>query len=141
MLCVQLRSRTGPGAAGLRRTRLQPRYTPVVEVCATLRTRWSTSRPRGGARRVDVLGRQVVQKPGRRRSGVIVDKSGYIVTNHHVVGNDAREITVTLFESGRRSPQVPAKLVSSAPKDDLALLQDRGRSRAAGHAGAAPPPT
>ena len=51
-------------------------------------------------------------------SGFIVDQSGYIVTNHHVV-NEAKSIEVTMND-GRK---LPAKLVGSDPETDLALLK------------------
>jgi Do/DeqQ family serine protease len=52
-------------------------------------------------------------------SGVIVDaREGYIITNAHVVEN-AREITVTLFDQR----QFPAKVVGSDPRTDIAVIQ------------------
>lgn len=52
-------------------------------------------------------------------SGVIVDaRRGYIITNAHVVEN-AREITVTLFDEREFS----AKLVGSDPRTDVAVIQ------------------
>jgi len=51
-------------------------------------------------------------------SGFIIEATGYIVTNHHVV-NDAKSIEVTLSD-GRR---LPATLVGSDPETDLALLK------------------
>ena len=51
-------------------------------------------------------------------SGFIVDKSGYIVTNNHVVG-EADSITITLQDGER----VPATLVGRDPKTDLALVK------------------
>ncbi|MGQ0812018.1 MAG: Do family serine endopeptidase [Nitrospiraceae bacterium] len=51
-------------------------------------------------------------------SGVILDSSGYIVTNNHVVDN-ASQITVTL--SDRR--EFPAKVVGTDPKTDLAVIK------------------
>jgi S1-C subfamily serine protease len=70
----------------------------------------------------------------RSGSGVVVDGRGYVITNHHVVGDDARDITVqfdTLVAgSTERSEQggdVPrrfvAKLLSSSKEQDLALLK------------------
>jgi len=55
-------------------------------------------------------------------SGVVVDKSGYIVTNHHVT-DQARKLFVTLFEEGAAPRRYPASLISSAPLDDLVLLK------------------
>jgi serine protease Do len=51
-------------------------------------------------------------------SGVILDSSGFIVTNNHVVEN-ATQITVTL--SDRR--EFPAKVVGTDPKSDLAVVK------------------
>jgi serine protease Do len=60
--------------------------------------------------------------PGRPEqsagSGVIIDPSGYIVTNNHVVEN-ANQITVTL--SDKR--EFPGKLVGADPKTDLAVVK------------------
>jgi serine protease Do len=60
--------------------------------------------------------------PGRPEqsagSGVIIDPSGYIVTNNHVVEN-ASQITVTL--SDKR--EFPGKLVGTDPKTDLAVVK------------------
>ncbi|NLE87598.1 MAG: DegQ family serine endoprotease [Myxococcales bacterium] len=54
-------------------------------------------------------------------SGVIVDASGVVVTNNHVVA-DAEEIQVTTND-GR---QFKAKTVGTDPKSDLAVLQLEG---------------
>ena len=51
-------------------------------------------------------------------SGFIISPDGYIVTNHHVVG-DAERITVKL--SDKR--EFPAKLVGSDKQSDVALLK------------------
>ena len=51
-------------------------------------------------------------------SGFIIDPSGYIVTNNHVV-NDAREIKVTLHDGTRMS----AKVIGRDEKTDLALIK------------------
>ena len=51
-------------------------------------------------------------------SGVIVDKEGYIITNHHVV-EAADEIEVLLAD-GRSAP---AKIVGSDPETDLAVIR------------------
>jgi serine protease Do len=54
-------------------------------------------------------------------SGVIVDRSGIVLTNEHVV-HDADQITVTL-KDGR---QFKAKLLGASPTYDLAVLQVEG---------------
>lgn len=51
-------------------------------------------------------------------SGVIIDREGYIVTNHHVI-EGARKITVTL----KNGESYDAKLIGSDSKKDLALIQ------------------
>ncbi len=60
--------------------------------------------------------------PGRPEqsagSGVIIDPTGYIVTNNHVVEN-ATQITVTLSDSR----EFPAKVVGADPKTDLAVIK------------------
>jgi serine protease Do len=56
-------------------------------------------------------------------SGVIVSADGYIVTNNHVVGENMREITVTLPDKR----EVPGKLIGTDPATDIALLKVDGR--------------
>ena len=51
-------------------------------------------------------------------SGFIIDPSGLIVTNNHVI-DDAEDITVTLNDG----TSLPAKLVGRDPKTDLALVK------------------
>lgn len=51
-------------------------------------------------------------------SGVIIDPSGYIATNHHVV-DGATEISVILFDGTKFQGEV----VGSDPKTDLALVK------------------
>ncbi|WP_374375459.1 DegQ family serine endoprotease [Dongia sp.] len=51
-------------------------------------------------------------------SGFIIDPAGYIVTNNHVI-EGASEITVTLNDD----TELPAKLIGTDPKTDLALLK------------------
>jgi len=51
-------------------------------------------------------------------SGFIIDSSGYVVTNNHVVGN-ATKVTVILQDNSRH----PAKIIGRDEKTDLALLK------------------
>ena len=53
-------------------------------------------------------------------SGVIVDQSGYIVTNYHVIAN-ATSISVTLF--GAENVVYPAEIVLQEENKDLAILK------------------
>src|SRR5262245_22215694 len=52
-------------------------------------------------------------------SGVVISSDGYIVTNNHVVGDNTREITVTL--PSKR--EVRGRLVGSDPATDIALVK------------------
>jgi serine protease Do len=65
--------------------------------------------PRGGPRRVSSLG-----------SGVVVDPSGIIITNNHVIG-EADEIFAN-FSSGLK---LKAEIIGRDPKTDLAVLRVR----------------
>ena len=51
-------------------------------------------------------------------SGVIIDARGYIVTNHHVIG-DATEISVVFHDDS----EVKAEVIGSDSRTDLALLK------------------
>src|SRR5690348_4248719 len=51
-------------------------------------------------------------------SGFIIDPTGYVVTNNHVV-QDASKVTVILQDNSRH----PAKVIGRDPKTDLALLK------------------
>ncbi len=51
-------------------------------------------------------------------SGSIIDQSGHILTNHHVVA-DAQKLEVTLADGSKW----PAKLVGSDPDSDLAIIK------------------
>ncbi|WP_299440131.1 DegQ family serine endoprotease [uncultured Rhodospira sp.] len=64
-------------------------------------------RPMPGPRQATSLG-----------SGFIIDESGYIVTNTHVIA-DADEVTVTLFDD----TALKAEIVGRDPKTDIALLK------------------
>ncbi len=62
-----------------------------------------------------------VEKRNNLGSGVIVNKNGYIVTNHHVIEN-ASEIRVVL----RDGRSMAARVVGTDPETDLAVLQASG---------------
>src|SRR5262245_4112294 len=71
----------------------------------------------------DFLDRQRRANPQQRRmnalgSGFVIDPSGYIVTNNHVISG-AEEITVRFHDD----TELKAKLVGSDDKTDLALLK------------------
>ena len=63
----------------------------------------------------------VVQEREGLGSGVIIDKSGYILTNNHVV-EGVTEITVVLVD-GR---QLPGSIVGTDPYTDLAVIKVDG---------------
>jgi serine protease Do len=75
--------------------------------------------------------RQFMEQQGQRRrgpqhalgSGFIVDPSGYIVTNNHVV-EDAAKIVVTLDDGSEH----PAVVKGRDPKTDVALLKIESKS-------------
>jgi len=52
-------------------------------------------------------------------SGVIISPDGYIVTNNHVVGENMREITVSLPDK----KEIPGKVIGADPATDIALLK------------------
>ena len=56
--------------------------------------------------------------PTARGSGVVVDKRGYIVTNHHVV--EGQQSLDVIFSDGKK---VPAKLVGADSYSDLAVIK------------------
>ncbi len=51
-------------------------------------------------------------------SGSVIDKSGHILTNNHVI-SDARQVVVTLFNE----ESYPAKLVGADPINDIAVIK------------------
>ena len=63
--------------------------------------------PDGGPQRSEALG-----------SGFVISEDGYIVTNNHVI-EGADEITIEFFGGEK----LPAKLVGTDPKTDIALLK------------------
>lgn len=57
--------------------------------------------------------------PGGAGSGFVITEDGYIVTNHHVVGDANGSISVTFDDGTTRA----AKLVGSDPYEDLAVIK------------------
>jgi len=99
-----------------------PRVTPIVLVARKAAPAVVYIEAERQKAMLDFFGRRHVEWDTVGGSGVVVDKSGYIVTNHHVTA-DARKLVVTLFEEGAAPRRYPASLISSAPHDDLALLK------------------
>lgn len=52
-------------------------------------------------------------------SGFIIDPQGYVVTNNHVVGDNAGTVTVIFQDNSKH----PAKIIGRDPKTDLALVK------------------
>jgi len=67
--------------------------------------------------------REYKQKQRGTGSGVIIEKSGYIITNHHVVA-EADKITVRLYD-GR---EFDGTTKGGDPKTDLAVVQIKGEN-------------
>ncbi len=100
-----------------------PRVTPIVLVARKAAPSVVYIEAKRPKPLLDIFGQRRVQWDTVGGSGVIVDKSGYIVTNYHVVGEGVRDIQVTLFEEGEAPRTYPAKPISSSPSDDLALVK------------------
>ena len=96
------RRRPGPAVPNV------PRGSPFEEFFKDFMER---NRPRGGPRRATSLG-----------SGFIIDKSGIVITNNHVIAK-ADEIKVIL-QNGKR---LDAKVVGRDPKTDLAVLKVKSK--------------
>ena len=61
---------------------------------------------------------QAPQAVEAKGSGFVIDPSGIIVTNNHVV-KDARTVSVTMSDGNT----YPAKILGTDPKTDLAVLK------------------
>ena len=63
-------------------------------------------------------GHKQMRKAMSLGSGFVIDPTGYVVTNNHVI-EESTDITVTLADG----TEYPAKLIGTDPKTDLALLK------------------
>jgi len=112
--------------AGVAQARSAPDgFAPLVEQLSPMVVNISTEKPlRGNARKPEaavpfVLQRSGAASPSRSLgSGFVIDPSGLIVTNNHVI-EGAREITVGLHDGTRCG----AKVVGRDEKTDIALLR------------------
>ncbi|MBV8650485.1 MAG: trypsin-like peptidase domain-containing protein, partial [Alphaproteobacteria bacterium] len=72
-------------------------------------------------------GQQPMPQVGKRvalGSGFIIDPQGYVVTNNHVVGDNAGTVTVIFQDNSKH----PAKIIGRDAKTDLALLKIDAKS-------------
>jgi serine protease Do len=105
---------------------IDPRVTPevlVVREAAPAVVYVEAQRPVVGFNR---LGQVMHRLQATTGSGVVVEKSGYVITNFHVVGNDHQRITVQ-FDPELDDTVYEAEFVSGAPSEDLALLKIRAQ--------------
>ncbi len=70
---------------------------------------------------------QQFQAAGKGGSGVIVSRSGYVLTNHHVI-HGAKKIAVTVY-TGQTSKTYQADLIDEAPELDFAILKIAGNGK------------
>ena len=88
----------------------------------------SNSEPRSIRDWVDYLGEAVVliQTPTGLGSGFLIEESGYLITNDHVIAGE-HKISVTLFQSGGRElvkrTYDKVRIVATSAEIDLALLK------------------
>ena len=103
------------------------RVTPAVVNVSTIGKRPTLGGGEDPERFREYFGEEFYERYFKRRprdearssgSGVIVDRSGYILTNNHVIEN-AQDITVRLSDSRK----LTATLVGRDPKTDLAVLK------------------
>ena len=77
--------------------------------------------PQAQVAAVAAQGGQQRPAPDRSGSGIIVSRTGYILSNHHVT-HGAREINVTLND-GQVTKTYPAQIIDEAPDLDLVILK------------------
>ena len=106
--------------------KLHRRVTPVVQVIEAAAPAVVYIQTDGSKQVQDFFGRIFRQNFSGAGSGVVIMKEGFIITNYHVV-RDAQKIVVT-FDKQYDDQEYVARLVSSVPEEDLALLKiDRAR--------------
>jgi len=113
---------------------LQKLNANIIEItkrCTPMVVNISAQReaPRGQVFEYDMYGNPLRQFPQRAPiepramgSGVIIDKRGYIVTNHHVVKN-TKAIRITLAD--RR--EFPCDILGADPATDIAVIKITGK--------------
>ncbi|MBI1796914.1 MAG: trypsin-like peptidase domain-containing protein [Candidatus Eisenbacteria bacterium] len=122
---------SAPAISASRRTAIvtaAERVSPAVVSVSVVATRTVRADPFPGMFRDEFFQRffpptEYQEKGPGLGSGVIVDRSGLVLTNEHVV-RDADEIAVTLPD-GR---QIPAKVLGSSAPYDLAVIKITGES-------------
>lgn len=113
---ADLAERLSPAVVNVSTTQAQGGAGPADRQLPTPRT------PPGGS--LEDLFREFLERQGPPRrvtslgSGFVIDASGYVVTNNHVIA-EADEITVTLNDDST----FKATVVGKDPKTDLALLK------------------
>jgi len=101
---------------------------PAVVSVSTVRTIKQPGRPFGSPFGDDLF-RHYFEAPGRQfkqgglGSGVIISKTGFILTNYHVI-KGVDKITVTLSDNR----EFEAKIIGSDPNTDIALLKIEGKN-------------
>jgi len=98
-----------------------PSFAPVVRQAVGAVVSLSVTEAGGGRKGAGSSPSSTDVSPGRSRtlgSGFLIDPSGYIVTDSHVVER-SRQVTATLSDG----TQSPARLVGNDPASDLALLK------------------
>ncbi len=121
----------GPIDAGTFRTIAQEASPTVVSITTTaerqsagggLEEFFGLQNPFGGGQNRQGRRPQQPQMVMGAGSGFIIDKSGYILTNNHVI-EGAKEIEVYLSDMDSASPGLAAKIVGTDILTDSALLQ------------------